>query len=87
MATKKAPRRKATMSSQEFGAKMTKLQPKIMRAVRSVLKESGVPGAKLHSAQLFFSHANLDDPQCSNCKDNETCVFDPLSGVWVCKPK
>jgi hypothetical protein len=88
MATKKAPRKKTIkMTSEEFATKMTKLHPKLVRAVKGVVKKSGVPGAKLHSAQLFLAHANLQDPQCSKCKDNETCVFDPMRGEWVCRSK
>jgi hypothetical protein len=87
MPAKKAPKKKTKLTSQEFAAKMTNLHPKLVRAVKGILKESGVDGAKLHSAQFLFAYTNLSDPQCSNCKDNETCVFDPLSGHWVCRPK
>ena len=75
------------MTSDEFAAKMTKLQPQMVRAAKGVLKEAGVPGAKLHSAQFFLSHANLDDPPCADCQDDEVCVFDPLSGTYVCRPR
>ena len=66
---------------------MTKLRPKLLRAMKTVLKESGIPGAKLHSAQLFLAHAALEDPQCADCEANEICVFDPLDGGWVCRPR
>lgn len=88
MATKKAARKKKVkMTAEEFAAKMVKLHPKLVRATKTVLKESGIPGAKLHSTQFFLSHADLDNPQCANCGDDEICVFDPLSGEWVCRPK
>ena len=88
MATKKvSPKKVSKMTSDAFAARMTRLHPKLIRALKGVLRESGVPGAKLNSAQLFLAHAGLSDSPCAQCTEQEVCVFDPLSGQWVCRPK